>query len=213
MSQRDWNAHYAADELPWDTGEPEPALVQWLNQHTRARGRALEIGCGTGTNALWLAAHGYHVLGLDLAPLAIDKARAKHPGEAGQRCEFRVHDFLNGEPLSGSFALVFDRGCFHVFEEPSEQARFAQRVAAVLAPGGQWLSLIGSTEGAAREFGPPRRTAREIIDALEPSLELVSLSATTFPLAPNMPAAKAWVCLSRRRDEPAQPSTRWVGQG
>jgi len=209
MTQHDWNAHYASDELPWDTGRAEPVLVEWLDQSRLAPGRALEIGCGTGTNALWLAAQGFDVLALDLSPLAIERARAKAQRGAVQRIEFRVHDFLVGEPVGSGFQLVFDRGCFHVFDAAQDQARFAQRVAALLAPGGLWLSLIGSTEGAPRESGPPRRSARDILNAVEPELELVSLRSFEFELMPGEAVApKAWACTSRRRTQPAQPSTR-----
>ncbi|HPM93398.1 MAG TPA: hypothetical protein PKZ74_11385, partial [Bacteroidales bacterium] len=84
---------------------------------------------------------------------------------------------------------------------------FAANVSRSLSPGGIWASLIGSTEGAARETGPPRRTASEVIASVEPYLEIVELKSvlfrTNFPNAP-----KAWLCVSRQRKEPAQPSGR-----
>ena len=127
-------------------------------------------------------------------------------GPDAPRVTFAMHDFLE-DTLAGSFDFVFDRGCFHVFDEPEQRARFAQRVADVLRPEGVWLSLVGSTEGPAREHGPPRRSARDIVAALEPFLEIVSLRATEFDV--DLPtAARAWVCLARRRTVPAQPSTR-----
>ena len=85
--------------------------------------------------------------------------------------------------------------------------RFAERVASLLAPGGQWLSLIGSTEGGPRDSGPPRRSARDVVQALEPYVELVELRAVYFEaVLESQP--RAWVCRSRRRDVPAVPSTR-----
>ena len=62
-----------------------------------------------------------------------------------------------------------------ILDEPDERQGFAANVAAVLAPGGLWLSMIGSTEGPPREFGPPRRSAREVAPAIEPVLEIVEL--------------------------------------
>jgi hypothetical protein len=111
-------------------------------------------------------------------------------------CRFAALDFLAASP-EGPFSFVFDRGCFHVFDEPEERARFAAQVAAVLAPGGLWLSLIGSTEGPSREIGPPRRSAREVALAIEPALEIVELRAAEF----RDRGAKAWFCLARRRLE------------
>lgn len=208
----DWNAHYAAGELPWDTSEPDPNLVELVRSGVVAKGRVLEIGCGTGTNALWLASQGFEVLALDLAPLAVERARAKAaaaPRAAAERCSFEVRDFLSAELPQGSFQLVFDRGCFHVFDAAADQQAFAARVGKVLASGGHWLSLLGSTEGPAREMGPPRRSAREVLQAIEPAVELVQLRAMEFDGPPGAPPPKAWFCLSRRRDVPAQPSSRF----
>lgn len=120
------------------------------------------------------------------------------------RCRFAALDFLTAPAPGGPFQFVFDRGCFHVFDEPDERQRFAARVAAALAPDGLWLSLIGSTEGPPREVGPPRRSAREITLAIEPALEIVELRSVEF----RGHGAKAWFCLSRHRTTPTQPSTR-----
>jgi SAM-dependent methyltransferase len=211
MAQHDWNANYASDQLlPWDTGEPEPHLVEVVQQNLVPRGRALEVGCGTGTNSIWLDTQGFEVVALDLAPLAIERARAKAEAAAASHCQFEVRDFLAGEPMQGSFQFVFDRGCFHVFSEQEQQVAFASRVASLLGPDGVWLSLIGSTEGPAREMGPPRRSALEIVSAVEPYLELATLRAIQFAPIPGETAApRAWLCLWRRRVTPAQPSTRW----
>jgi len=79
--------------------------------------------------------------------------------------------------------------------------------AGLLAPDGLWLSLIGSTEGAPREEGPPRRTAREVTSAIEPALEILELRSIAFETT-DLGRPQAWFCLSRRRTVPAQPSTR-----
>jgi hypothetical protein len=71
--------------------------------------------------------------------------------------------------------------------------------------------LIGSTDGPAREMGPPRRSAREVIQALEPAVELVTLRAMEFSGLPGAVPPKAWYCLARKRDVPAQPSSRFPG--
>lgn len=208
----DWNQHYAANELPWDSPEPDPNLIELVQSGRVTKGRALEVGCGTGTNALWLAAQGFEVVALDLAPLAVERARAKAAAAdkaIAARCSFAASDFLADELPKGTFQLVYDRGCFHVFDDAQQQASFAARVASVLAPRGLWLSLIGSTEGPAREFGPPRRNAREILNALEPAVELVTLRAMDFEGPPNAEPPRAWYCLSRKRDVPAQPSSKF----
>jgi SAM-dependent methyltransferase len=203
MTGPNWDERYEHRDLPWDIGVPDPHLVEVVESGSVARGRVLEIGCGTGTNALWLASRGFEVLGIDISPRAIAQAAAKLAGES---VRFEVRDFLEAA-IPGPFEFVFDRGVLHVFDEPATQAKFAARVAELLSPGGVWLSIAGSTEGPARDHGPPRRSALELIGAIEPVLEILELRATEFQAnVPTRPAA--WMLRARQRGMPAQPSTR-----
>jgi SAM-dependent methyltransferase len=205
MTQRRvWNDNYVSGQLPWDTGAPEPLLVEFITSGGVSPSATLEIGAGTGTNAIWLADRGFDVMGVDLSPVAVERAHAKIEGRP-LRCRFAALDFLAAPPSGGPFEFVFDRGCFHVFDEPDQRQQFAAQVAAALVPGGLWLSLIGSTEGPPREVGPPRRSARDIALAIEPALEIVELRSVEF----SDHGARAWFCLSRRRTMPAQPSSRY----
>jgi SAM-dependent methyltransferase len=188
-------------------------LVEVLAAGRLPRGRALDIGCGTGTDARYLAGRGYEVLGVDVSPLALKRAAAA-PKPAAGSVAWRQGNYLVDALPRGRFDVVYDRGCFHVFDRPRDQARFAERVARCLAPGGRWVSLLGSTEGPAREQGPPRRNAREIAAAVEPSLEIVELRGIEFDVdlpGPGPGPVQAWFLLARPRACPAQPST--VGEG
>lgn len=206
MPKPNWDERYEAGETPWDTGEPDEQLVEFLSSNPLKGGRALDVGCGTGTNALWLAGEGLAVLGVDISSAAIERACAK-AGKGASHCHFATADFLEDAISDGPFDLVFDRGCLHVFDKAEDRARFAQRVAALLKPEGRWLSLIGSTEGPERDIGPPRRSAREVVSAIEPGLEILELRSIHFRA--NLPApAAAWRCVARPRLVPAQPSTR-----
>jgi SAM-dependent methyltransferase len=202
MPHPSWNESYASGQLPWDTGQPEPLLVEFVTSGGVTPARTLEIGAGTGTNAIWLAERGFDVLRIDVSPLAVERANAKMDDRTLSCC-FATLNFLAALPPDGPFYFIFDRGCFHVFDEPGERQRFAAQVAAALKPRGLWLSLIGSTEGPPREVGPPRRSAREVALAIEPALEIIELRSAAF-----RDDAKAWFCLSRKRTIPAQPSTR-----
>ncbi len=207
MSLPDWDERYATGSLPWDTGQPAPHLVELIERGTIAPGRALEVGCGTGTNALWLAAHGFDVLGVDISARAIAQAEAKREA-AGARLRFVVLDFLTAQLDQAPFDFVFDRGVLHVFDDAPARAQFARQVSRVLGKGGHWLSLAGSTEGPERDQGPPRRSARDLVEAVEPVLEIVELRSATFDIGSG---PMAWQLLARAREVPAQPSTRRGG--
>ncbi len=170
-----WAARYRSGGLPWDTGEPEPVLVSALADATIAPGRVLEVGCGTGTNSVWLAQRGFDVTACDIAPAALELARAKAV-VAGVAVDWREGSFPEGE--DGRYDLVFDRGVFHI--PGLDRAGFAAQVARLLRVGGRWLSLVGSTEGAARDTGPPRISARDIATAVEPVLEIARLEGRAF---------------------------------
>lgn len=135
MPQPKWDARYVSGDLPWDTGVPDPHLIELVESGVLTLGRALEVGCGTGTNAIWLAERGFEVVGVDLSPAAIE--------EASSRCDavsvdvrFAVLDFLASEVPGGPFDLVFDRQVFHVFGADELRTQFTRQVARSLAPGG-----------------------------------------------------------------------------
>ncbi len=205
MPQPDWNDRYRTGETPWDTSTPDSYLVEFIHSSSIEKGKALDVGCGTGTNTLWLANEGFSVIGIDMSSVAIAKAHDKIRG-ANADCRFETLDFLRGTVPNGPFDLVFDRGCFHVFDKASDRGRFAEHVASLLAPGGTWLSLIGSTEGHKRDYGPPRRSARDVVGAIEPVLQILELRSINFHVDLPQPVA-AWFCLSRLRDVPAQQPT------
>lgn len=201
----DWDEHYASGEIPWDSGVPAPELVGLVEAGRLPTGRALDIGCGTGTNVRYLAGLGYDALGIDVSGLAIEKAKAAAATEGS--AHFQRLDFLREGPPAGSFDLVFDRGCLHTFDEPDDRALYAQRVAECLAPEGRWVSLLGSTEGLPREHGPPRRSARDIATAVEPALEIVELRHIDFDTAVASDV-DGWLLVARQRKVPAQSSTQ-----
>ncbi|WP_394834400.1 TPMT family class I SAM-dependent methyltransferase [Pendulispora rubella] len=194
MPKTPWNDDYAAGDLPWDIGQPDPRLVEFVESGAVVPGRALDVGCGTGTDAVWLAERGFDVLGVDIAPLAVEQARSKL-GASKLRCRFATFDFLADALMEPPFDFVFDRGCFHGFEKVEERSRFAGRVAASLTTGGLWLSLIRSTEGPARDLETPGRSACDVVCAIESGLEILELRS----IPSQIESARAWFCLSRKR--------------
>jgi SAM-dependent methyltransferase len=197
MPRDRWEVRYVEDDIPWDTGVPDAHLQQVVGTYITTPRRILEIGCGTGTNAIWLAERGHNVFGIDLSPTAIEAAEEK-ARTASIDCRFETADFLAEPTDTGPFDLVYDRGCFHVFAEDDVRAKFAEKVADSLSPNGIWHSLLGSTDGPPRDAGPPRRSAREVVAAIEPRFEILELRSTSFD-AERHAGARAWVLVARRR--------------
>lgn len=97
--------------LPWDIGESQPALSE-LERSGQIRSEVLDIGCGLGYHALFLAERGYRVLGLDIAPAAIERAQAQAQA-VGLDVEFVVADATTFEGYEGRFTTVIDIGLYH----------------------------------------------------------------------------------------------------
>jgi ubiquinone/menaquinone biosynthesis C-methylase UbiE len=120
---------------PWDTGVSPPELLDFIQNHEP--GRAIDIGCGTGTNAITLATAGWKVTGVDFAPRAIKLARQK-VNTAGVQVELLVRDATRLQGIDGPFDLAFDLGCFHGIA-PQGRAKYLEQLHRILAPGGFWL--------------------------------------------------------------------------
>jgi methyl halide transferase len=192
-----WDGRYAVGDVPWDTGRVDGSLSRILRRFDIAPCAALEVGCGTGTNAIWLAEQGFRVTATDVSPLAVDAA-GKKIAACGADVTVRLGDVLCDPVAGGPFGFVFDRGCFHTHGTPEERARFAETVAALLGDGGYWLSLIGSKDGPPRDVGPPRLSAADVVAAVEPFFEILSLESSSFDSdQPDPP--RAWACLLRKR--------------
>ena len=95
---------------PWDTGVSPPELLEFIEHHKP--GRAIDIGCGTGTNVITLANAGWHVTGIDFAPRAIKLARQKLE-QAGVQAELLINDATKLNGIDGPFDFALDLGCFH----------------------------------------------------------------------------------------------------
>jgi len=119
----------------WDTGVPPPEIVAYAARHSA--GRALDVGCGTGTSAVFLAQSGWQVTGMDFVPLAIRRARQR-ARSAGVTVDFRIGSVPAFESIHGPFDLALDVGCLHSLDRPA-RAAYADRMAELLAPGATLL--------------------------------------------------------------------------
>lgn len=184
--------------MPWHHKDPDFNLVETVRNWPVSPCRLLEIGCGTGTDAIWLAKQGFEVTAADVSDIAIQMA-SERAQEAGVVIHFLNIDFWQDGLDTGKFDFVFDRGYFHSHKTGKKRKKFAGKVARQLKPGGLWLSLIGSCDSPPRSSGPPMHSATEIVKGVEPYFEILMLKASRFGSDMKEPA-KNWVCMMKKRD-------------
>jgi SAM-dependent methyltransferase len=118
---------------PWDRGISPPELFDFISKHPA--GRAIDLGCGTATNVITLAQHGWQVTGIDFAPRAIQIAKRKAQ-KAHVTVDVRVGDATKLDGIDGPFDLALDMGCFHGVEKKLD---YLSQLKRVLATNGYWL--------------------------------------------------------------------------
>ncbi len=144
-THREWEELYQnvpVTQLPWESGQPSPTLIRAVQQG-QIRGRVLDVGCGAGTQAVWMAEQGLEAVGVDVSETAIALARALAAGRDVQ-AEFRLADATRLPFATASFDAVFDRGTYH--HQAEHKLAYASQIARVLKPGGQYLLLAFSSK-------------------------------------------------------------------
>ena len=142
----------------WDTGRPQVEFVN-LEKAGEIDGSVLDVGCGTGENALYLAQKGYQVTGVDSSPTALAKAMLK-VAERGLKVKFLLFDSLQLEHLGTVFDTIIDSGLFHSYSG-EKRSLFVKSLGGVLRPGGYYHMLCFS-EGDFGLSGPKSVTKGDI---------------------------------------------------
>ena len=174
---------------PWDIGRPQSEVVA-LAAAGAFPGPVIDAGCGTGENALELAASGLQVLGIDASPRAIGKAidKARERGLGG--AEFLVADAFALEGLGRTFGSALDCGLFHVFDD-HERPVYAASLAAVVEPGGV-LHLLCFSDAQPGGWGPRRVSEAEIRASFVETWDVREIVPVTFETNLDPPGIRAW---------------------
>jgi SAM-dependent methyltransferase len=180
---------YRQGTPPWDIGRPQPEVVR-LVAEGEVVGDVLDVGCGTGENALHLASLGRRVVGVDASPLAIERAREK-AASRGLPALFLVADALDLAGIRRRFETVLDCGLFHVFDR-DDRRRYAQSLCEVLSPGGTLHVLCFSDEEPPGP-GPHRIAEADLRDAFRSIFALTRLRAGRLESLLHEGGARAWV--------------------
>jgi ubiquinone/menaquinone biosynthesis C-methylase UbiE len=156
----------------WDVGHPQPVFQTLIKGGEINPGRALDIGCGRGENAIMLAMIGCDVTGIDLVEDAISDAKAKAI-ERHVKVNFIVWDVLQLDRffMDGEFDIVIDSGLFHVMTD-EERPVFVQQVHRVLKAGGKYFMLCFSDKEP-EGYGPRRVSKAEIEHTFMPLFNII----------------------------------------
>ncbi|HEX5104478.1 MAG TPA: class I SAM-dependent methyltransferase [Pirellulaceae bacterium] len=194
----DWDVHYQSGTPPWETGQPSAELARVIAEEKIQPGRVIELGCGSGINAVWLAQQGFDVTGVDFNRLAIEKARQRAI-EAEVTIRFLLADVTDWKDDAEPFPFFFDRGCYHSVRDLNLPG-YLRTIERVTSPGSLGLILTGNArEPSPPGQGPPVVSEEQLRAELPPLLEIVRLREFRFDVADSAgPSPLAWSCLVRR---------------
>ncbi|KAL6909541.1 hypothetical protein ACP4OV_001822 [Aristida adscensionis] len=172
-----WRRCWEEGVTPWDLGEPTPAVVELARAGTLPGGGATVLvpGCGAGYDVAALAGAGRFVVGLDVCDAAIQKAKQLSSSSPNDDFfAFVAADFFTWEPQE-KFDLIFDYTFFCALH-PSMRSAWAKRMADLLKPDGELITLMYLVEG--QEAGPPFNTT--VLHTIKSAMRSVVLYTSTI---------------------------------
>jgi methyl halide transferase len=193
--QQNFAKSYASNQKPWDSGEVSAELKRVLDAGQLPGRTLLEIGCGTGTNAIELARRGYDVTAFDFVAQAVDAAREKAKA-ANVNVKFSVADALKDD-LGGPYDVLFDRGVYHSLRK-LDLKKFQQVLAQVTRKGSRWLTLAGNAKEQT-QYGPPRVHEHEFRAELGGLFEFLDVREFRFGTDKEDFRPLGWAILMERK--------------
>lgn len=197
-----WDGSYRGGKRPfWDAGQPSGELRRVVEQGIVRPGPVVDLGCGSGTDAIYLASKGFEVTAIDIAPTALSLAREK-ADRAGVKVRWLLASVLSLPQLE-PVDFIFDRGCYHEVRFDSAAA-YVETVRKLSQPGRtRFLLLAGNPNEVAMQYTPPQVAEEDIRSDFSPLFDFEWLQETRFET--SNPAARgplAWSVMLRRKAQP-----------
>ncbi len=191
----DWDAIYRQGTPPWDTGMPTAELVRLVEAKTLRPARTLELGCGSGADAIYLAQHGFEMTAVDSSPIAVERARVRAEREDALLRLVLADAFEFGQ-TAGQFQLVFDVGLYH-FIRHSDLERFLDLLWRVTQPGSYYFT-VAARRREPHGGSPPPITRGLIGRELGRLFEVVQVRECRLGSLNLKGGYPAWSCLMQR---------------
>jgi SAM-dependent methyltransferase len=193
-----WDADYRGDRPPlWDAGQTSGELKKAVESGTIRPSRAVELGSGSGTDAIYLASRGFEVTAIEIAPTALSQAQKK-ARKAGVTVRWLLADVLAPPDLE-PFDFIYDRGCYHVVRDEN-LAAYLETVRRLSRPGTRFLLLAGNAEDPTPGYGLPRVSEEELRNDFLSFFDFEWLRQSRFEVSQSgVLGPLAWSVLLRRR--------------
>jgi methyl halide transferase len=192
----DWDGVYRQGTPPWDAGVTHAELIRVLGEYPFPKGgTVLEIGCGTGSDAICFAKRRFEVTAVDCSPIALERARLRAE-QSNALLRFVLEDIFDFARTLGQFDIVYDAGFYH-YIRLTKLEQYLDILWRLTRPGSWFICLAGSTDEKT-EGGPPQLSEDDIRFELGRLFEFVHLRHMKFE-SPNYPQGfLGWSCLMRR---------------
>ena len=195
------------NKLYWDIGSPDRNLISWFMRQTTVPTTVLELGCGSGDNAVWLAKQGCHTTAIDFHDSAITKTK-QLANNSSVNVNVIKQDLIKDAWINQKFDLVFDRGCFHMFSaEKNDMTHFVSNLKNCLNANGIWLSIIGNKDSYKNGIGVEWfLSANDIVSIVEPELQILKFEAITGDCVSEFKMSGWLLICCLRNQETLKPS-------
>ncbi len=183
---------------PWDTKAPKENVVGW-QEAGLIHGEVLDIGCGLGDNAVYLARQGHSVTGLDISPTALITAQ-RRAGDAGVKVRFAVADATRLDGYTNSFDTVIDSGMYHCLDDDGRRSYAAAVHRATRPDATLLLGAFSDANAEDREWQRPMVSEQALRETLgDAGWDIISLTSDSVQLPHEDTEAAIWLVQARRR--------------
>ncbi|MEW1717935.1 class I SAM-dependent methyltransferase [Streptomyces sp. NPDC093109] len=200
LDSAEWDQTYDSAIAGWDE-EPPPALGELLATYAPPPAHIMDVGCGLGTTARWLANRSYTVTACDFSVRAIEEAQRRTP--AGMAVRFEVLDVTGPVPRD-PFPVVLERGVLHTRPTDRERRTFAAAIARMCRPGGLWVHVgaaaLTREDALDQSSGPSWTTEETFLNAVTPWFTVLDLRIADFGRQAGVTDWPARYAVLRRRD-------------